>query len=155
MSNKGQPAPVFLPGKFHGWRSPESCSPWGWKSQTRLSTHRWADRLSSQNLLSALKFINKNEKQISVLKQFILPLLWCTMGKRGLLVKNAWSSVPSGNTSFFSGTHREGPKELSVISRNNHMYPLLKVVPVSSLLQLSASMLVIYSTLFYSQKVLI
>ena len=35
------------------------------------------------------------------------------------------------------------------------MYPLLKVVTVSSLLQLSASMLVIYSTLFYSQKVLI
>ena len=26
---KWQPTPVFLPGKFHGWRSLVGCSPWG------------------------------------------------------------------------------------------------------------------------------
>ena len=28
---KWQPIPGFLPGKFHGWRSLVSSSPWGWK----------------------------------------------------------------------------------------------------------------------------
>ena len=36
-SRKGQPTPVFLPGKFHGRRSLAGHSPWGAKSQTRLS----------------------------------------------------------------------------------------------------------------------
>ena len=31
------PTPVFLPGKSYGWRSLVGCSPWGPKSQTRLS----------------------------------------------------------------------------------------------------------------------
>jgi len=31
------PTPVLLPGKSHGWRSLVGCSPWGPKSQTRLS----------------------------------------------------------------------------------------------------------------------
>ena len=31
------PTPVLLPGKFHGQRSLVGCSPWGWKSRTRLS----------------------------------------------------------------------------------------------------------------------
>ena len=34
---KWQPTPVFLPGKFHGQRSLVGYSPWGRKSQTRLS----------------------------------------------------------------------------------------------------------------------
>ena len=34
---KRQPTPVFLPRKFHGWRSLASYSPWVTKSQTRLS----------------------------------------------------------------------------------------------------------------------
>ena len=29
--------PVLLPGESHGWRSLVGCSPWGRKSQTRLS----------------------------------------------------------------------------------------------------------------------
>ena len=28
---------MLLPGKCHGWRSPVGCSPWGPRSQTRLS----------------------------------------------------------------------------------------------------------------------
>ena len=31
------PTPVVLPGKSHGQRSLVGCSPWGHKSQTRLS----------------------------------------------------------------------------------------------------------------------
>ena len=34
---KWQPTPVFLPGESHGWRSLVGYSPWGTKSQTRLS----------------------------------------------------------------------------------------------------------------------
>ena len=30
-SRKWQPIPVFLPGKFHGWRSLVGCNPWGRK----------------------------------------------------------------------------------------------------------------------------
>ena len=37
---KWQPAPVFLPGEFHRQRSLQGCSPWGRKSQTRLSSER-------------------------------------------------------------------------------------------------------------------
>ena len=36
---KWQPTPVFLPRKFHAPRSLAGYSPWGHKSQTRLSTH--------------------------------------------------------------------------------------------------------------------
>ena len=32
-----QPTPVFLPGEFHGQRSPVGSRPWGRKSRTRLS----------------------------------------------------------------------------------------------------------------------
>ena len=33
---KWQPSPVFLPGEFHGQRSPAGYSPWGCKSWIRL-----------------------------------------------------------------------------------------------------------------------
>ena len=36
------PTPVLLPGKFHGWRSLEGCSPWG---SLRVG-HDWATSLS-------------------------------------------------------------------------------------------------------------
>ena len=35
---KWQPTPVFLPGKFHGWRSLVGYSPWGRKE---LDTTEW------------------------------------------------------------------------------------------------------------------
>ena len=31
-----QPASGFLPGESHGQRNLAGCSPWGWKSWTRL-----------------------------------------------------------------------------------------------------------------------
>ena len=40
-SRKWQPTPVFLPGKFHGWRTLEGYSPWGHKESDvteRLNT---------------------------------------------------------------------------------------------------------------------
>ena len=44
-SRKWQPAPVFLPGKFHGWRSLAGYSPWGCKEldtteHTHTQTHK-------------------------------------------------------------------------------------------------------------------
>ena len=34
------PTPVLLPGKSHGWRSLEGCSPWGlWESDTTEQPH--------------------------------------------------------------------------------------------------------------------
>ena len=41
-SRRWQPSPVFLPGKFHGQRSPAGYSPWGHKESDtteRLRTH--------------------------------------------------------------------------------------------------------------------
>ena len=38
---KWQPTPVLLPGKSHGHRSLEGCSPWVAKSRTRLSDLTW------------------------------------------------------------------------------------------------------------------
>jgi len=32
---KWQPAPVLMPGKFHGWRSLVGYSPWGHKESDR------------------------------------------------------------------------------------------------------------------------
>ena len=45
-SRKWQPASVFLPGKFHGQRSPVGYSPWGRKESdttVQLSMHTHVD----------------------------------------------------------------------------------------------------------------
>ena len=39
-SRKQQPIPVFLPGKFHGQRSPVGYSPWGSQRVGRSQTDR-------------------------------------------------------------------------------------------------------------------
>ena len=44
---KWQPTSVFLPGKFHAQRSLAGYSPWGCKSQTRLSMYLWGIPLKS------------------------------------------------------------------------------------------------------------
>ena len=49
---KWQPTPVFLPGQFHGQRSPVGHSPWGPKESDmteQLSTHK---KLDTRNFLS-------------------------------------------------------------------------------------------------------
>ena len=38
-SRKWQPAPVVLPGKFHGWRHLMGYSPWGHKELGRTKSH--------------------------------------------------------------------------------------------------------------------
>ena len=53
-SRKQQPAPVFLPEKFHGQRSQEGYSPWGCRVR-----HDWAAEytlFSSVQLLSRVQF---------------------------------------------------------------------------------------------------
>ena len=41
---KWQPTPVFLPGEAHGQRSLAGYSPWGLKSQTRLSDFQFTNQ---------------------------------------------------------------------------------------------------------------
>ena len=56
------PTPVFLPGKSHGWRSLEGCSPWGrWRSDT-------TERLHFHFLLSCIGEGNGNPLQCSCLE---------------------------------------------------------------------------------------
>ena len=43
---KGQPIPVFLPGKFHGQRSLASYSPWGHRVGQDLTTEQQQQRLT-------------------------------------------------------------------------------------------------------------
>ena len=54
-NRKWQPAPVFLPGEFHGQRSLVGYSPWVVKSRTQLSTHTHT-RLNEINFLRKSKF---------------------------------------------------------------------------------------------------
>ena len=52
-----QPTPVFLPGKSHGQRSLAGYSPWGRKSQTRLSCWEFTqDTHKLSHLLAWLRF---------------------------------------------------------------------------------------------------
>ena len=57
-----QPTPVLLPGKSHGWRSLEGCSPWGrWGSDT-------TERLPFHFSLSCIGEGNGNPLQCSCLE---------------------------------------------------------------------------------------
>ena len=57
-----QPTPVLLPGKSHGWRSLEGCSPWGrWGSDT-------TEQLHFQFSLSCIGEGNGNPLQCSCLE---------------------------------------------------------------------------------------
>ena len=56
------PTPVLLPGKYHGWRSLEGCSPWGhWGSDT-------TERLHFHFSLSCIGEGNGNPLQCSCLE---------------------------------------------------------------------------------------
>ena len=59
---KWHPTPVLLPGKFHGWRTLEGCSPWGhWGSYT-------TERLHFHFSLSCIGEGNGNPLQCSCLE---------------------------------------------------------------------------------------
>ena len=59
---KWQPTPVFLPGKFHGWRSLVGYSPWGRRvgqdSATSLLSPRWLSILNRAMCTSNIIFKN-------------------------------------------------------------------------------------------------
>ena len=60
--NQWYPTPVLVPGKSHGWRSLEGCSPWGcWGSDT-------TERLHFHFSLSCIGEGNGNPLQCSCLK---------------------------------------------------------------------------------------
>ena len=52
---KWQPTPVFLPGESHGLRSLVGYSPWGCKSQTRLSDY--TTTTTTRSSVVACKFL--------------------------------------------------------------------------------------------------
>ena len=59
-----QPTPVLLPGKFHGWRSLVSYSPWGRKESNMIEQlHRFTVTLYSNTYK-----LKKKKKQLNVRK---------------------------------------------------------------------------------------
>ena len=57
-NGRWQPAPVFLPGKFHGQRSRVSYSPWGWKELDAAEhTHKHKEQFMELFCSFALLFI--------------------------------------------------------------------------------------------------
>ena len=84
------PTPVLLPGKSHGWRSLEGCSPWGgWGSDT-------TERLHFHFSLSCIGEGNGNPLQCSCLENprygaswWALWGLWASMGSHR--VGHDWS----------------------------------------------------------------
>ena len=71
-SRKWQPAPGFLPGKFHRWNSLEGYSPWGCKkSNTTKHTHThfmleniFPMFFSRNFMVSCLKFMHLNKWEL-------------------------------------------------------------------------------------------
>ena len=53
-SRKWQPAPVFLPGEFHGQRSLVGCSPWGHRESDTAEHTITAEEGEARGALSAL-----------------------------------------------------------------------------------------------------
>ena len=57
-----QPAPVFLPGEFHGQRSLAGYSPWGHK-ESDTTEHMYTHTHTGQWIVTELETLNKNETQ--------------------------------------------------------------------------------------------
>ena len=53
-NSKWQSSPVFLPGKFHGQRSLEGCSPWGCK-ESDITEHTCTHTFQNEWTKSCLK----------------------------------------------------------------------------------------------------
>ena len=63
-SSQWHPTPVLLPGKSHGWRSLEGCSPWGhWGSDTteRLHFHALEKKMATHSSVLAWRIPRTGE----------------------------------------------------------------------------------------------
>ena len=75
---KWQPTPVFLPGKYHGWRSLVGYSPWGRKELDKLSNFTFTFILGILafhinfriNLLLSIKYLAEILTVIVLIDQF-------------------------------------------------------------------------------------
>ena len=71
---KRQPTPVFLPGKFHGWRSLVGYSPWGCKDSDTTKRLHFHFSLSDKQQIMLKGYVPNIAPDILVFKQFILYL---------------------------------------------------------------------------------
>ena len=71
---KWQPAPVFLPGKFHGQRSLAGYSPWGRKESdmTEHSTHRHTDTHTYTHIYTHIYTYLSQGDQMSLNSTYII-----------------------------------------------------------------------------------
>ena len=93
-NRKWQSAPVSLPGKFHGWRSLVSYSPWGRKGLAMIEhTHMWGS-LRKGNLDFA-DFAYWDRKQVAPFMCISSVLVWC------FLLLYHKSTYPSSSTALY------------------------------------------------------
>ena len=87
------PTPVLLPGKSHGWRSLEGCSPWGlWGSDM-------TERLYFYFSLSCIGEGNGNPLQCSCLEN---PRVWGAWRAAVYGVTQSWTRLKQWNSSSSS-----------------------------------------------------
>ena len=93
---KWQPTPVFLPEKFHGWRSLESYSPWGHKESDKTEwSHRKTEKITfsyySSKLHESLLIGDKRcEELLHILWFKYHWMLWMFLEEKKILRQNIW-----------------------------------------------------------------
>ena len=88
---KWQPTPVFLPRESHGQRNLVVCSPWGYKSQTRLSDFDYFTKL---NTLASDWFSEAKRIIFAVWSWAELNSASCLLCQPWLLPEKEWLSHP-------------------------------------------------------------
>ena len=90
LSGKWQPAPLFMPGKFHGQRSLAGCSPWGHKESNTtegLSSTSFSQLFFPAMLTTSLFFLLLSS----------IPLYECTLCISIHRLQTSWSLPDFGN----------------------------------------------------------
>ena len=88
---KWEPTPVFLPGESYGQRNLAGCSPWGYKSQTRLSDFDYFTKL---NTLASDWFSEAKRIISAVWSWSELNSASCLLCQPWLLPEKGWLSHP-------------------------------------------------------------
>ena len=131
------PTPVLLPGKSHGWRSLEGCSPWGrWGSDT-------TEQLAFHFSLSCIGEGNGNPLQCSCLENPRDGGAWwaAVYGVAKSRTRLKWLSSSSNTTACMSTTKgacgsqtpRESPSNCFLVVTSSHTVP--ELVSVTNTIQ--------------------
>ena len=103
LEKEMQPTPEFLPGKFHGQRSPAGCSPWGCKESD--STSYWARRPTQDAWALPRPLITSPLPLLTLLPELRLPLpalcLWIWKHCLEHELGEAGSTEPESTLSHF------------------------------------------------------